>query len=130
MQATVPVDRYGRRPSRPRRAVLVGAAAAVLVATVAWFGWAAYSGRDSATGTDVGFVVVDDSSVRVTFDVTRPKDKTAVCTVQALDTGFAVVGTVQVSVGPSASSVVRTTATVRTTNRATSGQVNGCAVRH
>jgi hypothetical protein len=121
-------DRYGRRTSPRTRLLVIGAIAAVVLAAVGWFGWAAYSSRDSATGEDIGFHVLSDSTVTVTFDVTKPKDKSASCTVQALDSGFDVVGTSQVTIGPSRQSVVRTTATVRTTNRATAGQVGTCSV--
>jgi hypothetical protein len=102
----------------------------VAAAALGWFAWAAYSGRESATGTDVGFVVVDDGTVQVTFDVTKPKKATATCTVEAMDSGFSVVGTVRVSVGPAEHGVVRRTATVRTTNRATTGRVTTCSVTH
>lgn len=130
MQSTLPIDRYGRAPSRRARVILVGVVALVVVVAVGWFAWAAYESRTSATGTDVGFDVVDNATVRVTFDVTKPKDKTATCVVQALDSGFAVVGTSRVQVGPTDQGVVRRTATIRTTNRATTGQVTSCSVDH
>jgi hypothetical protein len=121
-------DRYGRAPSRTRRALVAGSIGLVALAALAWFAWAAWSGRASATGTDVGFVVVDDSSVQVTYDVTKPKNRTAHCTVEALDSGFSVVGTVRVKVARSTHDVVRQTSTVRTTNRATTRRVVSCSV--
>jgi hypothetical protein len=123
-------DRYGRAGSPRRRRLLVAGLAVLVLAALAWFAWAALSGRQSATGTDVGFLVVDDGTVRVTFDVTKPQDATASCTIEALDTGFSVVGTVAVRVGPADQGVVRRTATVRTTNRATAGRVVSCTVVH
>jgi Domain of unknown function (DUF4307) len=126
----LPDDRYGRTLSPVRRRVGVAVLMLVVAAALGWFAWSAYSGRGSATGTDVGFVVVDDGTVRVTFDVTKPKDATATCIVQAMDSGFGVVGTVRVRVGPSEHGVVRQTATVRTTNRATTGGVTSCSVAH
>jgi Domain of unknown function (DUF4307) len=126
----LPDGRYGRALSPVRRRVGIAVLAVLVAAAVGWFAWASYSGRQSATGTDVGFVVVDDSTVRVTFDVTKPKDATARCTLEAMDSGFGVVGTVQVRVGPSDHGVVRQTATVRTTNRATTGRVTSCSVTH
>ena len=68
--------------------------------------------------------------MQVTFDVTKPQDKTATCVVQALDSGFAVVGTVAGAGRPGRPGVVRRTATVRTTNRATTGQVASCSLDH
>ncbi len=123
-----PPGRYGRATSRRTRLALAGAGLALVLALVGWFAWAAYESRSSATGTDVGFHVVDDATVQVTFDVTKPRHATATCVVQALDPGFAVVGTVRVSVGSAQHDVVRRTATVRTTNRATTGRVTSCSV--
>jgi len=123
-------DRYGHALSPVRRRVGIAVLILVVGAALGWFAWAAYSGRQSATGTDVGFVVVDDGTVRVTFDVSKPKDATATCTVEAIDSGFSVVGTVRVRVGPSEHGVVRQTATVRTTNRAATGQVTSCSLTH
>ena len=123
-------DRYGRASSPARRRALIAGLAVLVLAALTWFAWAAYSGRQSATGTDVGFVVVDDGTVQVTFDVSKPRDATASCTIEALDPGFAVVGTVAVRVGPADHDVVRRTATVRTPNRATAGRVVSCSVVH
>ncbi len=128
MQSDLPADRYGRATSRRTRTIWIAAVALVVLVAVGWFGWAAYESRTSATGTDVGFNVVDNATVTVTFDVTKPKAKTATCVVQALDSGFDVVGTARVPVGPASGGVVRTTATVRTTNRATSAQVTSCSI--
>jgi hypothetical protein len=121
-------DRYGRAPSQSRRRLAVAAVVVVVAGALGWFAWVAWSGRASATGSDVGFVVVDDATVQVTFDVTKPKDRSATCTIQALDPGYAVVGTVQVQVPASNRDVVRQTSTVRTTNRATTGRVENCSV--
>jgi hypothetical protein len=132
MQSTVPADlpadRYGRAASRRTRTIWIAAVAVVVVVAVGWFAWAAYESRSSATGTDVGFDVLDNATVTVTFDVTKPQDKTATCVVQALDSGFDVVGTSRVQVGPADAGVVRRTATVRTTNRATTAQVTSCSL--
>jgi hypothetical protein len=125
-----PADRYGRAASQRTRRLVIGAGILVVLAVVAWFGWAAYASRGSATGTDIGFRVVNDASVDVTFDVTKPAGKTATCVIEALDSGFAVVGTTRVQIGPSTHGVARQTVTVRTTNRATTGRVDSCSVDH
>ena len=130
VRPALPPGRYGpARTGRTRIAVAV-VVGVVVLAAVAWFAWAAYESRASATGTNIGFHVIDDATTQVTFDVTKPQHATATCVVQALDSGFAVVGTARVEVGPSDRSVVRQTATVRTTNRATTGQVGSCSVNH
>ena len=123
-----PPGRYGRATSRRTRVVIGAVVLAFVLGLVGWFAWAAYESRSSATGTDVGFHVLDDATVQVTFDVTKPRHSSATCVVQALDSGFAVVGTVRVTIGPAAQDVVRRTATVRTANRATTGQVASCSV--
>jgi flagellar basal body-associated protein FliL len=123
-------ERYGR--GRPGRGKIVAVVVAVLVlaAAVGWFAYASIAGAASATGTDVGFHVVDDGTIQVTFDVTKPKKSSATCTVQALDPSFATVGTLQVTIGPAGTGTVRRTVTLRTTNRATAGEVTTCAVVH
>jgi hypothetical protein len=123
-----PAGRYGPAPSRRRR-LLGGALVAVVVAgALAWFAWAAVRGTPKASAVTVGYRVVDNRTVQITFDVTKPEKSTATCTVEALDTGFGVVGTAQVATGAADTGVVRRVATIRTTNEATTAQVTTCTV--
>jgi hypothetical protein len=104
----------------------VGVAAGVALAV--WFGISSTLGLASWTTT--GYVVMDDQSVRVTFELNRPADKTTTCTIHALARDFATVGSVDVRYPPppagSDSLTTTETVTVRTTSRAVTGEVKTC----
>lgn len=125
-----PEGRYGppRRPVDPRTVVAAGTAVALLAVT--WFGYVAFGPSRARVHTlDVGYRVVSDSGVRVTFEVQKARAATAVCTVRALNAGFAEVGLLDVRVGPSPGDAVTVTAEVPTTERAVSGNVKACTVQ-
>ena len=121
-----PAERYGDRPPLPRPVVLVavGLLAAVFVGWVVWAGLGA-ADRD-VRWKDVGYRVVDDTEVEVTFDVIKDPDASARCTLHALSSSFATVGITTADVGPAAAETVRSSATVRTQERAVTGVVDGC----
>ena len=121
-----PAARYGDRPPLPRPVVgvAVGLLASVFVGWVVWVGLGA-ADRD-VRWKDVGFRVVDDTAVEVTFDVTKDPDDSARCTLVALSSSFATVGITTVDVGPAARETVRSSATVRTQERAVTGVVDEC----
>lgn len=104
----------------------IGVAAGVAVAV--WFGIASTVGLASWTTT--GYKVLDDQSVRVTFQLNRPADKTTTCTIQALARDFATVGSLDVAYPPppagSGALTTTETVTVRTTSRAVTGEVKTC----
>ena len=101
----------------------IGIAAGIALAV--WFGLSATLGQPS--WQTVGYKVVDDQSVRVTFEVSRPGGKALTCTVEALARDFGVVGTAQVSVPASSDETSTQTASLRTTSRAVTGQVRTCS---
>jgi hypothetical protein len=104
--------------------VLIGAGIALAV----WFGISSTAGL--ANWTTTGYKVVDDSSVRVTFVVTRPAGKVTTCTVHALARDFSTVGTIDVRypAPPAGGGDVTSseTVTVRTATRAVTGEVKTC----
>ncbi|SEE96525.1 DUF4307 domain-containing protein [Ruania alba] len=127
--AAMLAERYGRRPGQDRRSrrstrivaivcAILGIAVLVLIGTNVL--------RPAATAQDVGFAVLDDSQVRVTFDVTKPDDRSATCTLEALNTGFGQVGLLEVVIPPAEGPTTRHTATVATTELATTGVVRDC----
>ncbi|WP_407316780.1 DUF4307 domain-containing protein [Isoptericola halotolerans] len=135
----VPAGRYGaarpaagpagRPTSRPparrgtRAAVVVALVAAV--ALVAWFSFS-LSASDPVTAEMVGFDAVDAEQVDVTFQVHMPPGTTAVCTVDALSTSYAQVGTLDVAVGPVEGRTSAYEVSVGTSELATSADVVGC----
>lgn len=123
-----PADRYGDRPALPRRTVVVALALVAAVFT-SWVVWAGLGAADrDVRWEDVGFQVMGDGRVDVTFDVIKDPEATARCTVTALSSGYATVGIATVDVGPAPERVVRTLTTVRTQQLAVTGIVDGCEV--
>jgi hypothetical protein len=98
--------------------MLLGSAMAV------WWGLASTVGRPN--WTLMGYHVIDDRSVDVTYVVSRPTGHDVTCTIKALDKGFATVGLIEVQVPASGTSSVKRTTTIRTTQRAVTGVVKSC----
>jgi len=95
--------------------------------------WVVWAGLGQAAAdvrwTDLGFRVVDDSRVTVTYNVGKDPGATAVCSLRALDRSKAVVGIARVTVGPSPQRVTRRTDEVRTSALAVTGVVQECGLR-
>ena len=100
--------------------ILLGCALAV------WLGLASTLGKPS--WTDLGYRVIDDQAVDVTYQVSRPNGRDVTCAIRALDKGFATVGLVEVRIPGSDAPTVQRTTRVRTTTRAVTGLVRSCAV--
>lgn len=94
------------------------------VAAITWVGVRDASQRISAT--TVGYKVVDDATVRITFDVIRPRDLAVTCTLRAMDGSFTVVGTSDVLLPPGDETGTRHVETIRTATRAVTGVVQDC----
>jgi len=99
--------------------ILLGCAMAV------WFGLASTVGQPG--WTDLGYRVIDDRTVDVTYLVSRPIGRDVTCVIQALDRGFGTAGLVEVHVAGSGTSSVKRTTRVRTTTRAVTGEVTSCS---
>lgn len=109
-----------------RRFVVVGVILGLLGTAVGvWFALAATATKPN--WRDVSYDVVDDQTVDVRFEVTKPRDMTAVCTVLAQETNHGVVGRMQVTVGPSGQLSTITQTRIRTTSLAVIGTVRTCA---
>jgi hypothetical protein len=100
----------------------IGILAASAVAV--WFGLAATVGR--ASWETVGYQVLDDQTVTITFSVHRPEGRALTCTVEALARDFSPVGRLSVPVPAGPDDVTRTT-TLRTASRAVTAQVRSCS---
>ncbi|MEP6464464.1 MAG: DUF4307 domain-containing protein [Frankiaceae bacterium] len=119
-----PAGRYGnRRP--PRAFYLVGGALLLgLIVVIVYLGHQAgtpdvtYGVRAFSTG---------DRSVRITFEVRLPPERTAVCVLRARDRRGVEVGRREVTVpAPEGDRAVVLTATLTTSARPVTGEVNGC----
>ena len=122
--------RYGTPASPRRRRTWLALAAVAAFGALAWVVWAGIGqARADVRWSDVGFRVVDNQSVQVTYDVGKDPRSTAVCTLQALDRGKGTVGLAQVTLGPRERKVTRNVATVRTSELAVTGIVRDCEMR-
>lgn len=127
MSAPDLAGRYGRDTSPGRRRARTLAIVAGAAAGLSWVVWAGL-GQASADVrfSEVGFRVMDDQRVEVTYDIGKDPTATAVCTVQALDRSKGTVGLVQVTIGPTTAKVTRNIATVRTSAPAVAAIVRDC----
>ncbi len=131
MSAPIIADRYGRRrdPVRTRRSLL--AVLAVFVVTAVGFAvWVATErGRTALTWTELGVDVAGDEAATLTFQLSLPPGRQAICTVRVVNEVRTEVGRRDVVVGPARTGVVRTTVEMRTSERATAGGVRDCVLR-
>lgn len=128
-QAHSLADRYGTSKSatRGRRIALWVLAGVATVAVVAWAVWAnPFNIGPSAEGQDLGHVVVDASTVEVDFAVTATPGHAFACSVEALNTAFAVVGWKVFVYPASETRTQRFEESVKTTELATTGFVSKC----
>jgi hypothetical protein len=127
---TPPPGRYGRPPSRGRRLALTAAVALLGALGLAWVVWAGLGqARADVRWTDLGYDVIDNSRVRVTYDVGKDPQATAVCSLRALDRFKSAVGIARVTIGPAPQRVTRRTDEIRTSALAVTGIVQDCTVR-
>jgi len=126
-----PADRYGDRPrsATVRRRLIVAfvAFAAAVMALAAWAAVERY--RTGISWIELGLTARDETSATLTFQVSMPAGRTAVCTVRAVNEGLAEVGRQDITVGPSQEGSIRVTATIKTSERASAGSVKTCIQR-
>lgn len=114
------------RPRLSRRAWwAVGAGIAVLIAIAGVWGWSI--ANEPVRWRDVGFTIDSPTQATVTFDVFLYTDSPVTCQVHAMNVRFAEVGATTVSIDPAAGKEQRLTATMVTTERATTAVVKHCA---
>lgn len=119
-------ERYGRTRRRRSPWIIGGAVALVIIGAFSWM--TVSQSMASVDADDLGFTLVDEYSVDVSFQVTGVQGKDVVCAVEALDEEFGVVGwkIVEITAGDSHSQAV--SVTIPTVAPATTGLVNTCWV--
>ncbi|RYU14230.1 DUF4307 domain-containing protein [Nocardioides iriomotensis] len=120
-------ERYGS-PSATRRRVVVAVVVVLAGAALAWLGWVILvQGRPLVQSDLVGFEPVDEHAVSATFTVVRrDEDVAASCLLRAVAADHAIVGELDVAVGPGGRATETLERTVRTERAATSVDVVGC----
>ena len=102
----------------------VGAGLAVLISLASWWGWSI--AHQAVRWQDVGFTIVSPTEARTTYDVFLYSDTPVTCHLRALNTRFAEVGVATQRIDPAAGNAQRFTATLATTEEATTALVNYC----
>ncbi|MGK8510169.1 DUF4307 domain-containing protein [Nocardia asiatica] len=124
-------DRYGTRPRKRRRWVAPALSVVVVLAGlgVAYLGYQKY-GPDDIEAEQLGYVVVDDSTMTIRLKVTRADpQRPVVCFVRAMARDGAELGRREVLVEPSDSGTVELSTVVRSSARPASGSVYACSDR-
>jgi Domain of unknown function (DUF4307) len=126
LAAMNPLDRYGTRQgmSRGRKIGLAVIGLAILGGVAGYIGWE--QSHPAIQATVLKFVP-QTNSVAVTFEVDKAADKTATCTLEALDTRHSVVGSVAVQV-PAGRGTNVMSYTLSTTSQATTVEVSSCTI--
>ncbi|WP_040798216.1 DUF4307 domain-containing protein [Nocardia higoensis] len=124
-----PADRYGATTGgRPKWLIpLIALVVLVVGAGVAYLGFQKY-GPAEIEAEELGYTVVDDSTVTLRFKVTRTDPQHAVvCFVRAMDRDTVEVGRREVLITGSEHGTVEVTTVIRTSSRPSSGSVYGCS---
>ncbi|MCC3328989.1 DUF4307 domain-containing protein [Nocardia abscessus] len=124
-----PADRYGTRPRKRRRWVAPALGVVVVLAGlgIAYLGYQKY-GPDDIEAEQLGYVVVDDSTMTIRLKVTRADpQRPVVCFVRAMARDGSELGRREVLVEPSGSGTVELTTVVRSSARPASGSVYACS---
>lgn len=124
-----PADRYGTTTAaRPKWLIpLVALAVLVVGGAVAYVGFQKYGPAD-IEADELGYTVVDDSTVTLRFKVTRADPRQpVVCFVRAMDRDTVEVGRREVLITGSEHGTVEVTTEIRASSRPSSGSVYGCS---
>ncbi|MEV0298757.1 DUF4307 domain-containing protein [Nocardia sp. NPDC050710] len=122
-------DRYGTAPRarRPWIPLVLGLVVLAVGLGVAYLGFQKY-GPDDIDAEQLGYTVVDDSTMTIRMKVTRDDPgRPAVCFVRAMDRDGAEVGRREVLIQPSESGTLELTTTVRSSARPSAGNIYGCS---
>ncbi|GAA5042682.1 DUF4307 domain-containing protein [Nocardia callitridis] len=122
-------DRYGAPPPVRRRwiAAALGVVVVVVGLAIAYVGYRNF-GPKQIEPEQLGYTVVDDSTLTVNIKVTRADpQRPVVCLVRAMDRDSNEVGRREVLIEPSPTSTVQLTTTVRSTSRPSAGDIFACS---
>ncbi|PRA82856.1 DUF4307 domain-containing protein [Microbacterium sp. MYb66] len=119
-------ERYGRTRRRRMPWIIGGAIALLIVGAFSWMTVA--QSMSSVDADDLGFELVDEHSVNVSFQVTGVQGRDVVCALEALDEEFGVVGWKIVEIAAGDSHSQARSVSIPTVAAATTGLVNTCWV--
>lgn len=115
-------ERYGKNSGKkPNRRVVITLASALLAAFLGWAIWVTVENADQIKTQDRGYEILSAEQALVRFSVQSPSGP-AICAIQVLNQGYAVVGYKEVPVPTSG----EFEALVNTTQLGVSGLVDKC----
>ena len=120
--------RYGQKSrfsTKAKRSFAILGVAAITAIAI-YFGFANYTGLEYK---EISFSVVDDRSAELTFELTKPTDSIAICSVQALNEQFGVVGYKEIEIASQQTQTVRLTVSINTIELATTALVDDCRLK-
>lgn len=118
--------RYGRVKTANNRLLYVVAVIVGVVgfAILLWVGLGLSKAQTHSR--IISFNVVDPTLTTITFEVTKPTDRSAECVVAALNTGFSQVGVKTVQIGPADTDTVPLFVEISTSEVATTAIIDQC----
>lgn len=121
-------SRYGKTATATKRTrnLIILAAAIVLAGFLSWAAWVSLSGAAEVKSKDLSYEILNQNQATVKFSVELPPNASqgAICAVQVLNQGFAVVGYRELEIAPGASGTYQTL--VNTTELGVSGHLDKC----
>lgn len=122
-------ERYGRVRRRGARRTFWAIVIAVAVAGFGYIAWHTVAGAmTNVSADDLGYEVVDEQTVSVSFQFTAPAGRDVSCIAEAQDDEHGIVGWKVFEFPSSDQRTQRHTVEVPTTGHATTGLVNSCRV--
>lgn len=121
-------QRYGKKQAVDAKKYRPLAIAAVVIMSISALAISAMN-YNPAQFKDIGFRVVSQWQTEIDFELTKPKDATAICSFEALNNSFLAVGFREVEFGPSDFETNRHTISLNTTELAVTGLVKDCSLR-
>lgn len=120
--------RYGKRAklSKSRWRWISAVGIGIMAIGVLYVSMANYNPVQSQ---DIGFSVKNPTQVTLDFELTKPLDAVAVCSVEALNEQFGQVGYKVLEIGPQETGKVRLTVSINTTELATTALVDECRLK-
>lgn len=132
MAATNLQDRYGTAGQRKPlpKGFWYGLSLIAALIGGAFILWVQINANDQPTARDVGFSLTSSDEVKITFEVSKNPNDTAICAIKALNTAGAPVGWKEIAVGPYAdengNGISVQTAQLRVLGEATTVTVDSC----
>jgi hypothetical protein len=121
-------NRYGQKPKLSRKRWLwISAAGVTFLAVGALV--AAMANFNPVQSKDIGFSVKGPTQVVLDFEISKPKDAVAICTLESLNEQFGQVGYKEIEIGPQPTDTVRLSVSINTTELATTALVDECRLK-